>query len=151
MPSHFARHFCQPGTTDFHQHFTIGHSSPSHTHLSRQQWPPAQICVHVPLCARSSKGNKPAHFKSAFQKKQVVLGLLAVLGNTPDAALPAELATGLPQLLSGLVRMLADLREQQDAAAQRAESEEEDEGPVSGDGAGSVAAGDACGGAVAVW
>lgn len=105
----------------------------------------------MPLCARSSKGNKPAHFKSAFQKKQVVLGLLAVLGNTPDAALPAELATGLPQLLSGLVRMLADLREQQDAAAQRAESEEEDEGPVSGDGAGSVAAGDACGGAVAVW
>jgi hypothetical protein len=78
----------------------------------------------------SSKG-KAAHFKSRFQKKQVVLGLLAVLGNVPDAALPAQLGSGLPQLMSGLVRVLLDLKEQQDEAAAREASEEDDEGPVS--------------------
>lgn len=87
-------------------------------------------CSPAPAC--SSKG-KPAHFKSQFSKKQVVLGLLAVLGNVPDAALPPEVANGLPQLLSGLVRLLLDLKEQQDEAAKAADSEEEDDdGPVWG-------------------
>jgi hypothetical protein len=83
------------------------------------------------FCVCSSKG-KPAHFKFQFSKKQIILGLLAVLGNVPDDRLPSELANGLPQLLSGLVRLLLDLKEQQDEAAKRADSEEEeDEGPVS--------------------
>jgi hypothetical protein len=83
--------------------------------------------VIVPVC--STKG-KASHFKSRFHKKQVVLGLLAVLGNVPDAALPAQLGSGLPQLMSGLVRVLLDLKEQQDEAAARGDSEEDDEGPV---------------------
>lgn len=78
-----------------------------------------------------SSKNKAAHFKTRFQKKQVALGLLAVLGNVPDAALPPQLGSGLPQLLSGLVRVLLDLKEQQDEAAKRGDSEEDDEGPVS--------------------
>jgi hypothetical protein len=83
------------------------------------------------FCVCSSKG-KPAHFKFQFAKKQVILGLLAVLGNVPDDRLPPALGNGLPQLLSGLVRLLLDLKEQQDEAAKRADSEdEEDEGPVS--------------------
>lgn len=62
-----------------------------------------------------------------------MLGLLAVLGNVPDAALPPEVANGLPQLLSGLVRLLLDLKEQQDEAAKAADSEEDDDdGPVRG-------------------
>jgi hypothetical protein len=87
------------------------------------------------LAAACSSKGKPAHFKSQFAKKQVVLGLLAVLGNVPDAALPAELAGGLPQLLSGLVRLLLDLKEQQDEAAKAGDSDEEDDdGPVRGGG-----------------
>uniref|UniRef100_A0A383WBL3 Importin N-terminal domain-containing protein n=1 Tax=Tetradesmus obliquus TaxID=3088 RepID=A0A383WBL3_TETOB len=72
-----------------------------------------------------TKADKPAHFKPQQAKKVMVLGLLALLGNAPDAALPAELAAGLPQLLSGLVRLLMDLKVQQDKAAE-AEEEEED-------------------------
>lgn len=55
-----------------------------------------------------------------------------MLGNTADAALPPELANGMPQLLQGLVRLLLDLKEQQELVAKRADSEEDDEGPVSG-------------------
>lgn len=55
----------------------------------------------------------------------VVLGLLALLG-LPDAALPPELAAGLPQLLSGLVRLLVDLKTQQEAAAAAAEEEDDE-------------------------
>lgn len=62
-----------------------------------------------------------------------MLGLLALLGNTPDEVLPPELANGLPQLLSGLVRLLLDLKEQQEQAAKAGDSDD-DEGPVSMDG-----------------
>jgi hypothetical protein len=65
------------------------------------------------------------HFKPQQAKKVMILGLLALVGNAPDAALPAEIAAGLPQLLSGLVRLLMDLKAQQDRAAE-AEEEEED-------------------------
>jgi hypothetical protein len=73
-----------------------------------------------------SKQDKPAHFKPQAAKKVMILGLLALVGNTPDAALPAEIAAGLPQLLSGLVRLLMDLKAQQDRAAEAAEEEEEE-------------------------
>jgi hypothetical protein len=55
----------------------------------------------------------------------MILGLLALVGNAPDAALPAEIAAGLPQLLSGLVRLLMDLKAQQDRAAEAEDDEEE--------------------------
>lgn len=74
----------------------------------------------------NSKRDKPAHFKGQQDKKVVVLGLLALLG-MPDAALPAEIAAGLPQLLSGLIRLLMDLKTQQENAAAAAEDDEEDE------------------------
>lgn len=77
-----------------------------------------------------SKSGKPAHFKAQFHKKQVILGLLALMGNVPDASLPPELANGLPQLLSGVVRLLLDLKEQQDEAAKERGSDDDDEGPV---------------------
>jgi hypothetical protein len=80
--------------------------------------------VSLPPC---SKQDKPAHFKPQQAKKVMILGLLALVGNTPDAALPAEIAAGLPQLLSGLVRLLMDLKAQQDRAAEAAEEEEEEE------------------------
>ncbi|KAF8071226.1 SAD2 [Scenedesmus sp. PABB004] len=78
------------------------------------------------IFARSKK-DKPAHFKAQQDKKVTILGLLALMGNTPDAALPPEVAGGLPQLLSGLVRLLLDLKAQQEAAAEAAEEEAEEE------------------------
>lgn len=80
----------------------------------------------MPTWCLCSKRDKPAHFKGQQDKKVVVLGLLALLG-LPDAALPAEIVAGLPQLLSGLVRLLVDLKAQQEAAAQAAAEEEEEE------------------------
>jgi hypothetical protein len=44
-----------------------------------------------------------------------------------DSSLPPELSAGLPQLLSGLVRLLLDLKEQQEAAAEAAEDEDEED------------------------
>jgi hypothetical protein len=61
----------------------------------------------------------------------MILGLLALVGNAPDAALPAEIAAGLPQLLSGLVRLLMDLKAQQDRAAEAEDDEEEPDEEVS--------------------
>eukprot|EP00879_Flechtneria_rotunda_P022091 GHRR01023309.1.p1 GENE.GHRR01023309.1~~GHRR01023309.1.p1 ORF type:complete len:1020 (+),score=395.54 GHRR01023309.1:417-3476(+) len=72
-----------------------------------------------------SKKGKPAHFKSQQDKKVTILGLLALLV-VADASLPAEVATGLPQLLAGLIRLLLDLKSQQDAAAEAAEDDEEE-------------------------
>eukprot|EP00878_Enallax_costatus_P008370 GHUV01008748.1.p1 GENE.GHUV01008748.1~~GHUV01008748.1.p1 ORF type:complete len:267 (+),score=129.68 GHUV01008748.1:211-1011(+) len=76
------------------------------------------------IFARSKK-DKPAHFKGQQDKKVVVLGLLALLG-LPDNALPPEIAAGLPQLLSGLIRLLVDLKTQQENAAAAAEEDEEE-------------------------
>lgn len=83
------------------------------------------------LLLHHSKKDKPAHFKAQQDKKVMVLGLLALLGNTPDAALPPEIAAGLPQLLSGLVRLLMDLKAQQDRAADAAEDDDEEPDEVS--------------------
>ena len=94
--------------------------------------PCSALFSYVTLFMHHSKTGKPAHFKSQFHKKQVILGLLALLGNVPDAAMPQQLANGLPQLLSGLMRLLLDLKEQQEAAVEASGSDDDDdEGPVS--------------------
>ena len=57
-----------------------------------------------------------------------ILGLLSVLQpSVLDAALPPEVGTGLPQLLSGIMRLLLDLKTQQEEAENAASTEEEEE------------------------
>ncbi len=80
------------------------------------------------------KGTKPAHFRQQQDKKVCVLGLASILA-VPDAALPPEVASGLPQLLAGIMKLLMDLKAQQDEAEERAneDADEEDEDEVSHD------------------
>jgi hypothetical protein len=47
-----------------------------------------------------------------YDKKVNALGLTSVL-SVPDNVLPPEVATGLPQLLSGLIKLLTGLKSQQ--------------------------------------
>jgi hypothetical protein len=90
------------------------------------------LCFRSPhALATRSKQDKPAHFKPQQAKKVMILGLLALVGNAPNAVLPAEIAAGLPQLLSGLVRLLMDLKAQQDRAAEAEDEEEEPDEEVS--------------------
>lgn len=82
-------------------------------------------CANCHIVPAYSKKDKPAHFKGQQDKKVAVLGLLALLG-LPDSTLPPEISAGLPQLLSGLIRLLVDLKTQQENAAAAEEEEEEE-------------------------
>jgi hypothetical protein len=61
------------------------------------------------------------HFRAPKDKKVCILALASLL-LVPDDALPAEVAAGLPQLLAGLVKVLLDLKAQQEAAQASAEA-----------------------------
>lgn len=64
-----------------------------------------------------------------------ILGLTSILG-VADAQLPPEVAAGLPQLLAGLLRLLVDLKTQQESAEKARLGEDEDEEEVRGGGQG---------------
>lgn len=70
------------------------------------------------------------HFRRQQEKKMCVLGLVSILA-VPDAAMPADIAAGLPQLLSGIMALLVDLKRQLEAAEKAAE-EQHDEDEVGG-------------------
>jgi hypothetical protein len=62
--------------------------------------------------ATKKKTTGAKHFRRACDKKINVLALAAVL-SVPDEALPPEVAAGLGQLMTGLLKLLIGLRAQQ--------------------------------------
>lgn len=72
------------------------------------------------IAARRPSGRKPAHFRQQRLKKLCALGLAALL-RAQDEALQPAVAAGLPQVLQGAMRLLSDLKAQQEAAAQQLE------------------------------
>lgn len=62
------------------------------------------------IFATKSKTNKPKHFRRIHDRKVSVMGLLALL-QLPDEALPAEIRMGLPQLMSGILRLLGFMKD----------------------------------------
>ncbi|KAK9839718.1 hypothetical protein WJX81_008385 [Elliptochloris bilobata] len=83
------------------------------------------------IFATQRRTGKHRHFRRMHDKKVNVLALAAVLG-APDAALPREVAAGLPQLMAGLLRLLVALKQQQEEL----EADEDDD-----DGSGDAAEG----------
>jgi hypothetical protein len=86
------------------------------------------------IFARRKKGSASQHFRTLAQKRAVALGLVSLLA-VPDAALPAEIAAGLPQVLTGILRVLADFKEEEAARAKDLEEDDDDyeEGGRGGD------------------
>lgn len=78
------------------------------------------------LIFKRRRGGKPEHFRLISQKRSVALGLIALL-NQPDEALPPQLAAGLPQVLAGVLRVLEDLKVQEEEKAKEEEEEGEEE------------------------
>jgi hypothetical protein len=74
----------------------------------------------------NKKSGKPKHFRRMHDKKVCVLGLVAVLA-APDASLPLEIKAGLPQIMSGLLRLLGALKEQKEEMDKYAEDGDEDD------------------------
>ena len=70
-------------------------------------WLPAQM-----IFAAKKKATGAKHFRRACDKKINVLALAAVL-SVPDEALPPEVAAGLGQLITGLLKLLIGLKVQQ--------------------------------------
>lgn len=68
---------------------------------------PAQMIFAVKKKATGAK-----HFRRACDKKINVLAMAAML-SVADEALPAEVATGLGQLMAGLLKLLIALKAQQ--------------------------------------
>ena len=76
---------------------------------------------------RSKKSGKATHFRRMYDKKVCVLGLISIL-MVPDEALSPELRAGLPQVLSGVIRLLTLLHQQEEETAKmQAEEDEEAE------------------------
>lgn len=70
----------------------------------------------------SAAGSKPQHFRMLNHKRAVALGLISLLA-VPDEALPPQIAAGLPQVLAGVLKVLDDLKVQEQ---EKQEQEDED-------------------------
>jgi hypothetical protein len=78
------------------------------------------------IFARRKKRETSQHFRSLAQKRAVALGLVSLLG-VPDQVLPAELVAGMPQILNGVLRVLADFKVEEDERAKDLAEEDDDE------------------------
>jgi len=81
---------------------------------------------------KGSAGGKPQHFRLLSHKRAVALGLVSLLA-VPDEALPPQIAAGLPQVLAGVLKVLDDLKTQEQEK-QEDEEERDDEGGSGSDG-----------------
>mmetsp|Transcript_2416 Transcript_2416/g.16258 ORF Transcript_2416/g.16258 Transcript_2416/m.16258 type:complete len:1039 (-) Transcript_2416:1522-4638(-) len=79
------------------------------------------------IFATNKKGTNSRHFRREYDKHVCVLGL-ASLYTLPSSALPAELQAGEPRLISGILKLLLDLKGLREKRIQEeAESSEEEE------------------------
>ncbi|PSC72993.1 importin beta-like SAD2 [Micractinium conductrix] len=73
------------------------------------------------------KSGKMKHYSSPREKKVLVLGLTALLA-LPDAALPAEVKPGMPQVTSAILRLLLALKQQQEEHRAHGDSDSDESG-----------------------
>lgn len=70
---------------------------------------------------------KPVHFKREHDKKVCVLGLTALL-SLPPASLPAEVQSGLDQIVKALLKLLTALKTQKEVNEKEEEEDDNGEG-----------------------
>lgn len=80
------------------------------------------------------------HYSSPREKKVLILGLVALLA-LPDAALPAEVRAGMPQVTAATLRLLIALKQQQEEHRHHGGGGDSEDGGGSGNESGARVAG----------